>query len=52
MSKKEAVIPIFTDRHSALWAMKESAWDVGIIATLVVLVFLLSYLSFMRADVR
>jgi ABC-type transport system involved in multi-copper enzyme maturation permease subunit len=52
MSKKEVVIPIFTDRHSALWAMKESAWDVGIIAALVVLVFLLSYLSFMRADVR
>jgi ABC-type transport system involved in multi-copper enzyme maturation permease subunit len=52
MSKKEAVIPIFTDRHSALWAMKESAWDVGIIAALVVLVFLLSYFSFMRADVR
>jgi len=52
MSKKEAVFPRFTDRHSALWAMKESAWDVGIIAVLVVLVFLLSYFSFMRADVR
>mgnify|MGYP000455523102 CR=1 FL=1 len=52
MSKKEVVIPKFIDKHSALWAIKESAWDIGIISALLVLVFLLSYFSFMRADVR
>lgn len=52
MSEREIEIPLFTHDPKLSWAIRESMWDNVTLLVLGILIFLLSYLAFMRADVR
>lgn len=55
MSKREVsfdLLPKFEYKRRLSYGIREAMMDIGILAALGVLMFLLSYLAFMRADVR